>query len=71
MMKPERDQLQERFGLTRRETEVLLALLNNETITEISERFFITPRTTKFHISNILKKTGAKNARELPYIVQK
>ena len=71
MMKPEREQLQERFGLTRRETEVLLALLNNETITEISERFFITPRTTKFHISNILKKTGAKNARELPYIVQK
>jgi DNA-binding CsgD family transcriptional regulator len=62
--------LQEQFRLTKRETEVLLALLNNETVDEISERLVITPRTTRFHITNILKKTGARFVRELPYIVK-
>jgi DNA-binding CsgD family transcriptional regulator len=69
-IKPEPERLQEQFGLTKRETEVLLALLNNETVDEISERLVITPRTTRFHITNILKKTGARFVRELPYIVK-
>lgn len=68
--KPEPERLQQQFGLTKRETEVLLALLNNETVEEISERLVITPRTTRFHITNILKKTGARFVRELPYIVK-
>ncbi len=62
--------MQEQFGLTKRETEVLFALLDGDTIAEISEKLVISPNTTKFHISHILKKTGVKYTRELPYIVQ-
>lgn len=68
--KTEPERLQEQFGLTKRETEVLFALLDGDTIAEISEKLVISPNTTKFHISHILKKTGVKYTRELPYIVQ-
>ncbi|MBR1885924.1 MAG: helix-turn-helix transcriptional regulator [Schwartzia sp.] len=53
------------YHLTRREKEVLSDLLNGKSVTEIAEETFVTERTVRFHIANLLTKTGAKNQRAL------
>lgn len=60
-----------RYRLTNRETEVLWEILQKHKIAEIAANLFITLPTAKYHISNILQKTGAKNQRELRYLIQK
>ncbi|MDY6291909.1 MAG: helix-turn-helix transcriptional regulator [Succiniclasticum sp.] len=60
-----------RYRLTNRETEVLWEILQKHKISEIAANLFITLPTAKYHISNILQKTGAKNQRELRYLIQK
>ena len=47
------------YHLTRRETEILRELLWERSIQEIAETLVITPRTVKYHISNLFQKTGA------------
>lgn len=59
------------FALTKRESEVLSHLLDNTPTREIAECLCITERTVKFHITNILSKTGAKNRMELLIILSK
>ena len=54
-----------RYGLTQRETEVLDCILSGQSIAEISEALFISQRTVKFHITNLLRKTGAASQKEL------
>ena len=54
-----------RYGLTQRETEVLDCILSGQSIAEISEALFISQRTVKFHITNLLRKTGATSQKEL------
>ncbi len=44
------------FHLTKRETEMLAALCNNETNPEIAASLFLSESTIKFHVSNLLKK---------------
>lgn len=39
--------------------------------TEIAANLYITLPTAKYHISNILQKTGAQNQRELRYMIKK
>lgn len=48
--------------LTRREKEVLLAISEELTTQEISEKLFISPKTVETHRSNIMLKFGAKNS---------
>ena len=60
-----------RYRLTNRETEVLWEILQRNKISEIAANLFITLPTAKYHISNILQKTGAKNQRELRHLIQK
>lgn len=60
-----------RYRLTNRETEVLWEILQRHKIADIAANLFITLPTAKYHISNILQKTGAKNQRELRYLIQK
>lgn len=60
-----------RYRLTNRETEVLWEILQKHKIAEIAANLYITLPTAKYHISNILQKTGAKNQRELRYLIQK
>ena len=60
-----------RYRLTNRETEVLWEILQKHKIAEIASNLYITLPTAKYHISNILQKTGAQNQRELRYIIQK
>ena len=60
-----------RYRLTNRETEVLWEILQKHKIAEIASNLYITLPTAKYHISNILQKTGARNQRELRYLIQK
>ena len=60
-----------RYRLTNRETEVLWEILQKYKTAEIAANLYITLPTAKYHISNILQKTGAKNQRELRYMIEK
>jgi DNA-binding CsgD family transcriptional regulator len=50
--------------LTRREREVLAQLVTGRSYTEIAEELFISDKTVSVHVSNILRKTGARNRNE-------
>jgi DNA-binding NarL/FixJ family response regulator len=51
--------------LSRREKEVLELLLENLSNKEIASRLHISPRTAKFHVSNLLAKYGVKRRADL------
>jgi two-component system response regulator DegU len=51
--------------LSERELEVLRAICQELTTTEIAGKLFVSPRTVDFHRNNILLKTGARNAAGL------
>lgn len=48
-------------GLTRREIEIALSILDSMTYKEIGEELFIAENTVSKHASNIFKKTDVKN----------
>jgi len=52
-------------GLTDREEQILRFIFSDAQIKDIAKELYITERTVKFHISNILKKTECRNQREL------
>jgi DNA-binding NarL/FixJ family response regulator len=51
--------------LSKREQEVLEALLENLANKEIASRFNISERTVKFHVSNLLSKFGVRRRADL------
>jgi two-component system, NarL family, nitrate/nitrite response regulator NarL len=51
--------------LSRREQEVLGALLENMANKEIASKFNISERTVKFHVSNLLSKFGVRRRADL------
>ena len=51
--------------LSSREREVLRMVLANRANGEIAEALFITESTVKYHVHNMLQKTGCKNRTEL------
>lgn len=53
------------YELSSRETEVLSLITEGASNSEISAKLFITENTVKFHVRNILKKTGCSNRTEL------
>jgi DNA-binding CsgD family transcriptional regulator len=60
------------LALTAREAEVLGAIFDGAlSDEEISERLFVTRSTISSHITNLMKKTGAKTRRELLLIVSR
>lgn len=52
-------------GLSSREMNVLELILDGKSNTEIASCLFISENTVKFHVGNILKKTGCKSRKEL------
>lgn len=54
-----------RYGLTARESEVLQCLTDGLSDNEISNKCYISKSTVRFHISNILKKTGCHTRVEV------
>ncbi len=51
-------------NLTPREREVLSHLVLGRSYGEIAEALFISDKTVSVHVSNILRKTGARNRNE-------
>ena len=54
-----------KHDLSQRERGVFRLLISEKTNKEIAEELFVSESTVKFHIHNLLKKTGAKNRLEL------
>ena len=54
-----------RFGLSRRELEVVRGVLNGETNHEVAARLSISENTVKRHLLNIFNKVGASSRVEL------
>jgi len=52
------------FGLTHRETEVLVLLAEGRTNRQIGQALFITPKTASVHVSRILAKLGVTGRGE-------
>ena len=57
------------FGLTRRETEVAMLLLDSKSRDEIADLLFISMGTVNTHCTNIYKKVGCGSAKELAALV--
>lgn len=55
----------QKYELSSRETEVLNLITEGASNGEISAKLFISENTVKFHVRNILKKTGCANRSEL------
>ncbi len=53
-----------RFGLTRREAEVLRLLVERQTDREIASALHVSPRTVEWHVGSILTKLGVESRRE-------
>jgi DNA-binding NarL/FixJ family response regulator len=51
--------------LTRRELEVVQLVAGGATNREIAETLFLSPKTVERHVSNALKKVGARNRTQL------
>ena len=55
----------EQYGLTAREQEILSCIDSGKNDSEIAEQFFISKSTVRFHISNLMKKTGCTSRIEV------
>jgi len=53
------------FGLTARERQIVLAVVNAYQNKEIAEKFAISEKTVKHHLTNIFNKVGVSNRLEL------
>ncbi|MCR5829692.1 MAG: LuxR C-terminal-related transcriptional regulator [Lachnospiraceae bacterium] len=53
------------YGLTRREEEIAMFLSEGRSNGEIAEILRLSENTVRFHVSNILKKTGMKDRNEV------
>lgn len=54
-----------KYQLSGREMDVLELLADSYTNAEIADHLYISENTVRFHVSNILKKTGCKNRKEI------
>lgn len=69
--KPEPVEEKPADGLTEREREVLLCLVQGMNNKEIAKSLFISDKTVKIHVSNIFKKLGVKSRSQVViYAVQ-
>lgn len=55
----------QRYALTQRERDVLRLVLEEKSNPEIAGELVVSEATVKYHVSNLLKKTGCKNRLEV------
>jgi len=60
-----KNKLDQQFGLTKREKEVLALLCQGFTNAEIADKLFLSAKTIEGHRANLLSKTGTKNSAHL------
>ncbi len=53
------------YGLTQREQDVTLLVLNGHSTTEIADALVVSPHTIQEHLKNIFEKTGVRSRRDL------
>lgn len=61
----------QRYGLTKRETQILRLLADGLGNREISEREFISVGTVKTHVHNVCAKLGVESRSELPVFLER
>lgn len=61
----------QRYGLTKRETQILRLLADGLGNREISEREFISVGTVKTHVHNVCVKLGVESRSELPVFLER
>jgi len=59
------NKIDKRYGLSKREKEVLSYLCQGYTNAEIAEKLFLSSKTVEGHRANLLSKTGTKNSAHL------
>lgn len=64
-------ELMKAFGLTSREVMVVGQIIQSKSNRDIADTLFISEKTVKTHITNILKKTGAKNRYDMALLCKK
>jgi DNA-binding NarL/FixJ family response regulator len=57
--------VQQQLGLTQRELEIINCIACGDTNREIAEMLFISEKTVKNHVSNILKKMGVEDRTQI------
>lgn len=53
------------FSITKREQEIIIALLDGKSNKELAETLFVSEKTIESHLANIYRKVGVKNRLEL------
>ncbi len=61
----------EKFGISKREKEVIQLLLEGISYKAIADKLFISHETVKTHVNNIYKKSGVNNKVELINLIKK
>ncbi len=59
-----------RYGITKREREIIVLVLKGKTNKEIERDLFISERTVKAHLYNVFQKAGVKNRLQLANLIQ-
>ena len=60
----------QRYGLTRREEEVLVLMMRGHTLPRIGEELYVAESTMKTHSRHIYRKVGVSNRKELQEFVE-
>lgn len=59
-----------RYGITPRETEIIKLLLKGDSVKDLGEALFISPKTVSNHIHNIYQKTDVNNRVQLVNLIK-
>lgn len=54
-----------KYEISSREMDVLELLIDGNSNAEIADRLYVSENTVRFHVSNLLKKTGCKSRKEI------
>lgn len=54
-----------KYDISTREMDVLELLIEGKSNAEIADRLYVSENTVRFHVSNILKKTGCKSRKDV------